>query len=189
MKTLFTYTSLLIVATILFTSCSQEWNTSITKRHYRKGYYAHKPTTVTPKDREVAQEGQSVFHSPQITKAVAEDNTVASKNYIAPVTNNHSSGTKVADNNSNFESVPTASPVINLKINSTKEFLKNKSIYKKISKHSDQDARSFFWTIILVVLILWLIAYLSGGWGLGGLINLLLVVALILFILWLLRLI
>ncbi|HWY38270.1 MAG TPA: DUF5670 family protein [Bacteroidia bacterium] len=40
-----------------------------------------------------------------------------------------------------------------------------------------------------MILILWAIGFLAGGFGLGGLINLLLLVALILLILWLLRII
>ena len=51
------------------------------------------------------------------------------------------------------------------------------------------DALSLFWIIILILLILWLVAILSGGWGLGGYVHIILIVALVLLILWLLRII
>ena len=54
---------------------------------------------------------------------------------------------------------------------------------------SDGDAHSLFWIVITIIAILYLIALVSGGWGLGGAIHVLLVIALVLFILWLLRII
>ena len=51
------------------------------------------------------------------------------------------------------------------------------------------DVLSLFWIVILILVITWLVALLTGGWGLGGFIYLLLVIALILLILWLLRII
>jgi Flp pilus assembly protein TadB len=51
------------------------------------------------------------------------------------------------------------------------------------------DALSLFWIIILLLLILWLVAILSGGWGLGGFVHIILIVALVLLILWLFRII
>lgn len=57
------------------------------------------------------------------------------------------------------------------------------------SARTNEDGLSLFGLVILILIILWLVAVLSGGWGLGGLIHVLLIVALILLILWLLRII
>lgn len=51
---------------------------------------------------------------------------------------------------------------------------------------ADRGNGSFLWTIILVLLVIWLLAFLTGGWGLGGLIYLFLVVALVMLLLRLL---
>lgn len=55
----------------------------------------------------------------------------------------------------------------------------------KLQAGSDDDGLSLFWIIILIVLILWLLGFISGNFG--GIINLLLIIALILLILWLLK--
>jgi hypothetical protein len=69
--------------------------------------------------------------------------------------------------------------------------LANKLSEKKEMKGStaERDGLSLFWVIILIIIILWAFGFAFGGWGLGPLINLLLLVALILLILWLLRII
>ncbi len=54
---------------------------------------------------------------------------------------------------------------------------------------ADTGSLSLFGIVILIILVVWLIAILTGGWGLGGFIHVLIVIALILLILWLLRII
>jgi hypothetical protein len=56
-----------------------------------------------------------------------------------------------------------------------------------LSTGNGDEARSLFWIVILVLLILWALGIISGSFGLGILFNLLLLIALILLILWLLR--
>ena len=58
---------------------------------------------------------------------------------------------------------------------------------KKAMHGSNDEALSLIWIVILVVLLLWLLGFIAGGFGLGPFIHLLLVIALILLILWLLR--
>lgn len=55
------------------------------------------------------------------------------------------------------------------------------------AKMSTANGYSLLWIIVVVLLIFWLLGFLTGGFGIGNLINLLLVVALILLILWLLK--
>jgi len=57
----------------------------------------------------------------------------------------------------------------------------------KQTPHSDGEALSLLWIVIVVLLILWALGLIAGEFG--GLIHLLLVIALILLILWLLRII
>jgi hypothetical protein len=62
------------------------------------------------------------------------------------------------------------------------------SIEKKMrSSHSADDVLSLFWIVILIILLVYLIGLLFEGFGLGWAIHLILLVALILLILWLLR--
>ncbi|MCC6372390.1 MAG: hypothetical protein IT236_15405, partial [Bacteroidia bacterium] len=72
--------------------------------------------------------------------------------------------------------------------------LNNKTTYaiginkeNSIGKSEDNEERSLFWVVVLVLVVLWALGLISGGLGLGILINLLLVIALVLLILWLLR--
>lgn len=51
----------------------------------------------------------------------------------------------------------------------------------------NHEGGEIIWTIIGVLILLWLLSLLTGGWGLGGLIYILLVVAIILAILRLLE--
>lgn len=105
--------------------------------------------------------------------------------------------------NSDFESkaIPTTNDNrINQSVEQTKDTKSIKIIPSSISKKINNtrkkmsstrsgDALSILWIVILVLIILWLLGWLSGGLGLGGFIHVLAVIALILLILWLLRII
>jgi len=73
-----------------------------------------------------------------------------------------------------------------VKIKPTSSFAMNRLVNRTntTSYNTDGHGLSFFWIVILVVLIIWA---LGLGFGLGGLINVLLVIALVLLILWLLE--
>jgi hypothetical protein len=73
------------------------------------------------------------------------------------------------------------------KINKAVSLLKPRLANKANTASYDVDGLSLFWIVILILLILWAIGLASGGFGIGGLINVLLVIALVLLILWLLQ--
>jgi hypothetical protein len=76
-----------------------------------------------------------------------------------------------------------------VKVKRAVSFAMNRIVNKAntTSINRDGDGLSLFWLVILILLILWAIGLASGGFGLGGLINVLLVIALVLLILWLLE--
>jgi hypothetical protein len=61
--------------------------------------------------------------------------------------------------------------------------------FAKSHTGNDHEGYSLLWVVVVLLLILWALGFLAGGIALGGLIHVLLVLALILFILWLLHII
>jgi hypothetical protein len=186
-----TITSILasIVVCILVSSC--QTNYSILKRRYNSGYYiAHKKDIsagsfrssdhIEQADNSIPTESllpveNSVLNSHTITSSDKQESlkhtikTVqrgANKLIIAPLRNIHK-------------------PVLESGSAVLLPFKTSASRYKM--DHEEREGLSLFWLIILIVLILWALGLLAGGLGLGGFINILLIIALILLILWLLR--
>ena len=195
MKNLFTTIIILLIASVALTSCKN--NMSLTKRHYRKGYFVEHSSKqksiktadvikVKPQNMIVNKTIEPV--NQEIVYANVTKTEETNQNSIVKSQTNLNEGKK---NNLSLPYISTAkhySPV-NVKANNQKTNLKSLSQLKKsFLSASDDDARSFFWTIILLIVIIWLIAVLVGGIAFyGGLVNLLLLIALIFFILWLLR--
>lgn len=188
MKSLLKLSLLLLITSLLFTSCNSKL--SLTKRHYSKGYYiAHntgkhaKPSSM--KKKEQTTPVYTVKINPNL-KPIGSVTTVKKQDVLTTQATARSSKTtnKVAVQNQekillySDKTTPLITPLKNLR-----------EAY--LSAHSDENHHrhhSLFWIIILVIILLWFFGYLAG-WGTGGLINLLLLIALILFILWLLRII
>lgn len=184
MKKLSTFISLSILSAIILSSCGH--GLSITKRRYTKGYYVSsqkkRPTTkntpastaeqpletlkLVSKPTEQINTGEKLQKTNAVTRAAAPG-----KNQTARRINN--SPSVLPDILSSF-SIQKPIKTIDKLIDS-----------RKLQAGSDDDGLSLFWIIILIVLILWLLGFISGNFG--GIINLLLVIALILLILWLLK--
>jgi hypothetical protein len=195
MKKLITISTACIIAGLWLTSCSSHM--MIVKRHYNNGYYVshvnHKATstaaatTVTdqPEIAEVATKPSSALLQENLEQpapvALTHDQIPNSKDgHNRVITPKHEAGAGIA-------------AVTGLMMSKTKEAAKPMSFdFGQIIKahKTDEvvrDGLSLFWIVILILLILWVLGLLGGGWGLGILINLLLLFALILLILWLLR--
>jgi len=71
------------------------------------------------------------------------------------------------------------------KINRAASFVKDRLVNRPNTASSNDEGLSAFWVVVLVLLILWAVGL--WGFGIGGLINILLVIALVLLILWLLE--
>lgn len=202
MKKLFTLIIFFVATSIFFTSCNQTVGISLTKRHYRSGYnleVSGKPSKVKTAEVET------------IENTAPEEQEYASiqssgENYIKPkpmsFTDNSSENTVKVDNEANVANnkgaghlnKTTSKPSSKI-ISSVKSIAKRpfsfKNVFSQIKTSvlnvdSDHGGGSLIWTIIVVLLVLWLLSLLTGGWGLGGLLYLFLVVALVLILLRLL---
>lgn len=196
MKNLFILTIVIAGSSILFSSCNQTTGISLTKRHYRNGYnleVSGKPSKTTKKEvqsRDVATI-ENVISDDQPEFASAES---SGENYIK---HEPTSFNKYINGSSQTE--VTTKRQTDIKPNSkpsrflaaAKSAVKAPFAIRRIAAENkainlDDSARrggGLIWTIIAVLLILWLISLLTGGWGLGGLIHILLVVALVLILL------
>ena len=183
---------LFIVAGMLLASCSTQLSTvSIKKRHYRNGYYVD--IANSKKNNESVKEQQSIDAKlivNEITsdKTIAETTIPATSIETAPAQKNEKTIPKDLTA-STVKHTPTQTGKIKLKHITSSEELKNiaeRTQYLSDANNGNNNNGGLIWTIIVILLVLWLLALLTGGWGLGGLIYLLLVIALILLILKLL---
>jgi hypothetical protein len=186
MKNLLNNLTLIVAAGILFTSCGTKW--SLTKRHYRNGYHvehAGKQLAQTSKFTEHSEKRIPVRVSEQRINPIAENEMTANVNSVTqPV---QSVAVKPVSHKHSVLSMQRFTSKIETAVNKPKVILKNK--IQKLTVAGDDEGRSFFWTIILLLILIWAIAFFLGGIDLGGLIHLLLIIALVFFILWLLRII
>ena len=199
MKNLIKFSTILITASILFSSC--ESNLAITKRHYNKGFYidytknsskeitpkssgniAQAPATTTINNLQSAPKQNNVQVNP--IQRIAEKSRAAlvsmkkmlPKISLKPVTKQNLTNRTDVTEGSSLENTSTINNSLRMNDSITDD-----------GDHGERRALSLLWLVIVVILILWLIGLLAGGFGLGGFINLLLLIALILLILWLLR--
>lgn len=192
-----TLNKLMLFAAILFiaSSCNHYGGVNITKRHYSKGNYV----SVTKKQKDFVQHEA---YKNDVPKVKANQETAKSRTIPKEEEQGIEANVSSKQHTKQFQKENRLEVLINEaavnkantasreeRINSLRQFKKGSSILKVKRAHDDDEARSLFWLVVTILLIIWLIALLSGGWGLGGLIHVILVIALILFILWLLKLI
>jgi hypothetical protein len=192
MKKIFTLTTACIILCLVFASCKS--NLSITKRHYNNGYYiAHskgKQNSTASKE-----EGKIVQHKAPVS--LYSIPAPAEKEMITPaeqLNNKVIIAAKTIKKENKIAPISIAKPVVNAKTGLIKYpvakiksgIAQNSSMTK--SDDDDDDGLSLFWIVILVIVLLWAVGFL-GGFLFGGLIHLLLLVALVFLILWLLHII
>ena len=184
MKAKLTYILACFAAIWLLASCNSR--NTLMKRHYMKGYYLERSTA-----KHIA---------PAQARVAAKAPVITQHKRIAPVTNE-----PIALAEAQAASAPKQASASKANVKKSARLQKRPAVYSLVpvlpnirlsdSKQAlnpvvrDDDGLSLFWAVILVIVILWAIGFLTGGFGLGNLIHLLLVVALILLILWLLRII
>ncbi len=162
---------------------------SITKRHYNNGYYVAfndgKQPLNSQKGEEKAIQTKTVeplqsasdnteYNSKKFSgqNTITNNNVVAVRNAMHLKSNSHLSPQQVLKQK--IKIIKDGAAQIKHALSETKE-IKQES--------SERTGRSLFWIAILAILILWALGFLA--FGLGELIHLLLVIALILLILWL----
>jgi len=200
-----TYLFLLIVAGIIFCSCATN-SVSVTKRRYRDGYYVeygkgrHNRVQAPEVKEEPHALAPAIAKEPS-AKATSSPSRTPGKT-LAPAaaavkektcTQGKKDAARSAEKLKKDPRPRTdlSNALAPLRVASEDPFSalnRHLATQPAPGPHSD-EALSLIWIIILVVLILWLLGYLGGGWGIGGAIHLLLVIALVLLILWLLRII
>jgi len=204
MKKTIHYLTGLFCLGIMITGCQQHAHESLTRKHYRDGQYldyAEKPKAdknKTAVDAEVADAEVKSLEKTNSIEVIHEENSVSNAELqkmdtLIAANSYHIPYASTVAENEGDESFVTEKkfrhylPVVVRTVHFPQKFEKYSGGDQ--APQSTDDTRSIIWTIVLIILILWAIAYFTGGWGLGGLIHLLLVIALILFILWLLRII
>lgn len=201
MKKLFHFIVFFVVTSIFFSACNQ--GVSLTKRHYRNGYNLEvSGKTSKAKTIEIETFENTSLEQPEYASIQSSD-----ENYIQPkplsFINNGSENTVTPDKEGNSENNKgtiqvnkTPSKPISKIVSSVKRIAKTPFSLKhvisenKTSVRNQDDTRGgggLIWTIIAVLLVLWLLSLLTGGWGLGGLLYLFLIVALVLILFRLLR--
>lgn len=189
MKKIITFSIICIMASILFSSCKS--NSSIIKRHYNKGYYVSHSKSKQLKPRADAAPAENLvkieppFYSLKteteqtLLKESNNPSTIATTNAIT------ANGAKVQGKNNSETRINQSTNYKPLTINKPLKQLKQPFLNFNADHDHDGDGLSLFWIIILVLLILWALGFSLGA--LGGLVHILLVIALIFLILWLLH--
>jgi hypothetical protein len=179
--------SICLLACVLFSSCNPSFE--ITKRRYNKGYYidrsGNKDIAFITKEKATQVKITTPTYPPQTLVAekpkVSHPVPMPTKGGMVMVAKDERQGHKKALA-TNMDNLPATSS-----IHTVSAIPGPQKIADDGDHHSERAALSLFWLIIVIVLILWLIGLIAGGFGLGAFINILLIIALILLILWLLR--
>jgi hypothetical protein len=200
MKKLFTSAVLFVLAGVLLSSCSNTSGLSITKRHYRSGYYVNwgskKQVPAVAKIPLMARhQGIPVISAKSETQVSTTGSTVASTKSGIVIKNEPSKKIQISENKI-INSTSSSKNIFTVNADATNNVAESPGVNNRQTLSESNSgagdaaagaALSLLWIVIVVILILFLIGVLSGGWGLGGLLYLLLVIALVLLILWLLR--
>ena len=180
--------TLLIAISILLSSCGTKF--SLMQRHYRDGYYiAHNSGKQKGSTRNVDKSEGGKDKPEQYVRMHMKTGAINPGIAQKEVSGKVITGKAKMEMTQSKKITQTGGMFTELKKGTTirRPVTGTEGAFRPVSSNS--DGLSWFWTIIVIILIIWLIGYLLGGFGLGGLINVLLLVALILLILWLLRII
>lgn len=175
-----------IAGSLLLISCSQISTFSVTKRHYRDGYYID-----INSGKQAEHISQQVLKQNRMDnrRIVIAENKPENKSYTSAgatiINKKDGNGGKIANRGKVVTHMHPIRQGMNAPMTSV---YKDAAIQKMVSnkKTSSQDNIDspgyWLWTIIVLLFLVWLLSLLTGGWGLGGLIYIFLVVALILLI-------
>lgn len=177
---------LFIAVCLLFSSCAQDFSgNAISKRHYRSGYHIALNNN-KPVESKMIQSKK--FIPDAFTLAVEEikettnDNVVENERSLnveelplvaSATTDNSKQGTNATT------TVPQKAKAIKTLLKNSSKIKETVSSVKDVKKGHRNGG--LIWTIIVILLILWLLGFIIGGFG--GLLYLLLVIALVLLIL------
>jgi hypothetical protein len=186
MKNLFKLSIVLFITSIILSSCNS--NLSITKRRYSKGYFVERHSNKHNENQEKTKvakhrktEPVRVLTNNELVKTEpVKQNTSESRVITAEV-----NAEKPAKKTSEIKTNEAKPDLVSYVKNPVKTF---KDLSGKIgTAATGDDALSLLWILILILLIIYVAGLLFDNFGLGSLIHVLAVIALVLLILWLLR--
>ncbi|MFY9310702.1 MAG: lmo0937 family membrane protein [Bacteroidia bacterium] len=191
MKKIILLISTAIISAIIFNSCSTT-GVTLTKRHYRSGYNLE----ISSAQTKPAEKGKNDVQPEAVSKPVEP---VTEPEYASVSDNGEKSYLKhkpfsfdLKDNeqaeSETSETKVEHKNVLQKMVKASTALTKVSTVKKTISKTFKRadDSHSLgglIWTLAGILLVLWLISLLTGGWGLGNFIHIFLVVALILVLL------
>lgn len=183
-----------IIISGLLSSCK---NSEIIKRKYNKGYYiSHsgkkqtKQSSAETKPIDPSTTTSATESKPEVTtELVVPENT---ENQTASVPEETKSEPASASDiirklHKRTQAIGSTIPLGITSDNSNAEDNTNNNSVLNQSSDPAHEALSLLWIVIVVILIVYLIGLLLDGFGLGLAIHVLAVIALVLLILWLLR--
>lgn len=193
MRCLLLILSVIVISEFL-SSCK---NSEIIKRKYNKGYYiSHSGKKQTnPSSRETETIDNAVTATaPESKPETATDEPKATENTESKTALASSENESKAFSSSDMikklhkrtEAIGSTIPLGITPRTTQAEDLKNTSVLSQTSDPA-RDALSLLWIVIVIILIVYVIGLLLDGFGLGLAIHVLAVIALVLLILWLLR--
>lgn len=173
----------------ILTSCSEYNSISITKRHYRSGFNLEHSFKRQP---DFQQEKEVRFFVNHVLKNETEQ--VVKEEQISIEQSSETAKLQgeaiIAKQNINTkakQAVLNLTPLSSKNINKASVYTEDIFSINRNTASVSERGDSIIWTLISIFLVLWLISLLTGGWGLGGLIYIFLVVALVLLLLRLLH--
>ena len=196
MKTYFKFSALFVLTAFLFGACSSSLGFS--KRRYNKGYHVTiiKDQQRIPHKKAVTHQslglpsGDSKSELTAASLAPIDEVAVAQSFQKKPFGNlktlvpaHFSANLKF--HNSQFANLFSFSEHAT-STNPNGFIATGKEPESNIKNYNNDRSFSLLWIAVVLIVFLWYLGFLAG-WGSGGLINLLLILAFILLVLWLLR--
>jgi hypothetical protein len=170
-----------LITVFLFSACNS--SLSITKRRYTKGYYIHHPSAPNA----LATENLLKKNHKQ-TATTKEQNTVAAENEALASITGPQSPAAASPQKSRTTNAKTPERSLAPSEFITQPVKSFTALKKQIEAHSAVgEALSLLWLLVVILLVVYIAGLLFDNFGAGWIIHLLLVAALVMFILWLLR--
>ena len=195
MKNILNSILLIVSALILFSSCRM----GMTKRHYMKGYYVqHVAKKTHPKAEDVKQSPALAVEQEQAIASIPADKKTSIVNETLTYQQTEIASVKTRRTVPAFFRAAknfTSAHLPDLSLKNRLFTARSQKSFESSDTGTDSasdDARSWLWTIALAVFLIWLIGLLfgvGGDWVLVSAINILFLIAVVLFILWIFRII
>ena len=194
MKKLLLSTGAFLSAVIIFSSCGST-GVSLTKRHYRSGYNLEVSSAKTTETKHVnvaevpAKEVETIVVERPTEVASANSSNENSIIKHKPFSFNSNYETTSEDSRTTAgENTGVAVKGIKIKnvvkkVTAIREAVNLKQIINHKAEDGDRSLGGLIWTLVGILLVVWLISLLTGGWGLGNFLHIFLVVALVLILL------